>query len=54
MMNRPVIRLDVWGGEHSMDHLARMHFATICAAVDAVRREVEDGFLLNVRALGHG
>ena len=28
-MTTTVIRLDVWGGKASMDHLARTHFTTI-------------------------
>jgi hypothetical protein len=53
-MTTTVIRLDVWGGEASMDHLARTHFTTIEAAQDVLAREVKSGFLVNIRALGPG
>ncbi len=49
------IRLDVWGGPGSMDHLAREHFEV--AGPDwAARTEVElrAGYLVNLRLVGPG
>lgn len=41
--------LDVWGGERSQDHLARF-VRSIDEALEISRREVEAGFLVNLRA----
>lgn len=55
MMETTVLRLDVWGGECSGDHLARGHYALDDPAwVARQRLELRDGYLVNVRALGAG
>jgi len=49
------IRLDIWGGDNSMDHVARSHHA-IDDPSWLIRQgdELRAGFLVNVRALAAG
>jgi hypothetical protein len=49
------LRLDVWGGYHSMDHLARSHHAAEDDALwQRIRNELSGGYLVNLRLLGPG
>lgn len=50
-----MIRVDVWGGEGSSDHLARYHLALGDVGWEAITRdELRRGFLVNLRVLGVG
>lgn len=42
------IVLDVWGGDHSMDHVARF-LPTIECAWEIAERELQAGYLINLR-----
>jgi hypothetical protein len=54
-MVEQVLRLDVWGGERSMEHVSRSHHAEMDASVwQRVRNEVAAGYLVNLRGLGPG
>jgi hypothetical protein len=49
-----IVRMDIWGGESSMDHVARMHFRLPAEAQSLARltvSELRDGFLVNLREL---
>jgi hypothetical protein len=49
------LRLDVWGGENSREHLARSHHGLDEEKLwQAVRNELNGGFLVNLRMLGKG
>jgi len=50
------IRVDVWGGEHSQDHVARYHLEPSPDAIDwgRVEADLRGGFLVNIRMLGPG
>lgn len=51
----PAIRIDVWGGEGSCDHIARYHLSLAGPMWEAkARQELESGFLVNLRVLGSG
>lgn len=57
MSSKPetTLRLDVWGGACSCDHLARLHFSLGDPAWGARQMsELTAGFLVNVRVLGPG
>lgn len=41
--------IDVWGGWHDMDHLARFIRPWNAEAVSLVSKELANGFLVNVR-----
>lgn len=43
------IVIDVWGGTNSNDHVARFN-RTWEVAIDLVKRELQAGFLVNMRA----
>ena len=43
------IVLDIWGGEQSMEHIAR-YFPTIDEAFEMARAELASGYLINMRA----
>lgn len=42
------IIMDVWGGERSMDHVAR-YIRSFDNAIDLARQELRAGFLVNLR-----
>jgi hypothetical protein len=48
------LRIDVWGGECSMDHMARTDVAVtdLSDHLDFIQAELDQGFLVNLRALG--
>lgn len=49
------VRFDVWGGESSMDHVARAHYTIDDQAWrDRASTEMAGGFLVNLRVLGAG
>lgn len=51
----PAIRVDVWGGENSNDHVARYHLTFDGTMWQSkARQELESGFLVNLRVLGPG
>lgn len=48
----PVIRIDIWGGENSNDHVARYHLNIDEMWKARAYQELLDGFLVNLRILG--
>lgn len=48
-MSEPRIVLDVWGGECSMEHVARF-LPTIADCWPLAERELRAGFLINMRS----
>lgn len=54
-MNAIVIRMDVWAGEDSMDHIARSHHPVFGSEwVEQARAEMSRGNLVNLRGLADG
>ncbi len=47
------IRVDIWGGEASCEHIARFHLS-MEEAMTLSSRELRDGYLINLRALADG
>lgn len=48
------LRVDIWGGDHSLDHVARWHapLSPSDGWSARVAAELADGFLVNLRHLG--
>jgi hypothetical protein len=54
-MTDKVARLDIWGGHHSMDHIARSHHSADEQQLwTLMQNEMSNGFLVNIRLLGPG
>ena len=49
-----IVRIDIWGGEKSGDHLARYHVRIGDHFGGLIARELRDGFLVNARMLERG
>lgn len=49
MTHTSIVIVDVWGGENSMDHVARF-IMPVEQALIAARHELAAGFLVNLRS----